>query len=243
MSHTLNVQLLLRMKNGQLSRSTLCDAAFTVVLRQEIFVANLLQRPFEPFTEHCGFDTSLTPASDATWTFRVLARAGDISNYAYGHGEKTKDAWEMHLHYITEWNRLKPLTFCPTIHHKEPGQSFPTIWFINHFQLAAFQYYKLCDLLLMLLDPHVPIAGLDRAEKRDARLRDVVRSICGAAISNPKWFPAKLLAGLAIAICGDLFRDASEQAQLLDILEESEGHLGWPCLKVATRLRALWISS
>jgi hypothetical protein len=228
------------MKRGDLSQSTLCNAAFTVVLRQEIFVANLLQRPFEPFTEHCDFDTTLKPACDATWTFRILARAAEISNFAYGNGEKTRDVWEKHLRYVEDWNRMKPLTFCPIIDHKVTGHSFPTIWFIDHFQLAAFQYYKLCDLLLILLDTHMPIAGLDRAEKRDSRLKDIIRSICGAATSNSRWFPAKLLAGLAIAICGDLFHDEHEQAQLLEILEEAEGHLGWPCLKVATRLRALW---
>lgn len=83
----------------------------------------------------------------------------------------------------------------------------------------------------------MPVLGFNRAEKRDSSMRAIIRDMCGAAFANTKIFPAKLIAGLAIAICGDLFHDQDEQRQLLAILDKAENHLGWPCLKVAPRMR------
>lgn len=212
--HTLNVRLLLGLRRGELHRSALSDAALLVVLRQEIQVANMLQHPLETSTDYWNIDTSLMPGDDATWTQRIMAHAAEVFNFAYGCNSRSTTVWEMLSDYLAKCIHLRPETFRPILQSKNTHGSFPGVWFISDLQLAAFQYQKLCEILL--------------------------RDTCGAALSSDRWFPPKIAAGLAIAMCGDLFRDQTEQEQLMRILEEVETHVGWSCFKIASRLQAFW---
>lgn len=78
-----------------------------------------------------------------------------------------------------------------------------------------------------------------RQIKEDESRRDV-RRICGVALANRTVFPAIITAGLAVAICGELFTEQCDIDVLSKVLHEAEVHLGWPSLKVKDRLITFW---
>lgn len=146
-SYTLDVELLVRMKRAEVNNSILCDAVFVVVLRQEIFIANLLQRPFKPFTDCCNIDVSLKPACHAAWTTRIIARAAELSNFAYEDGPRPLQICQGHRRYLEGWDSLKPVIFSPTLRFQPPDQVFPTIfsWVIYHLRLSSIgTFAKFC---------------------------------------------------------------------------------------------------
>ncbi|KAF7593129.1 hypothetical protein BBP40_012008 [Aspergillus hancockii] len=110
-SHTVSAHILIRIKEGNICTSSFTDAALIVVLRQEIFVANLTQRPVGSFTDRCNIDTSLGPASEAMWTYRIIAHAAKITDFAYGDVMfRTKDRWNDLLQYgIVTIAMLRPV--------------------------------------------------------------------------------------------------------------------------------------
>ncbi|OJJ00175.1 hypothetical protein ASPVEDRAFT_26931 [Aspergillus versicolor CBS 583.65] len=91
-SHTLSAQLLICIRAGNITTSLITDAAFIIILRQEIFVANLTQRPVGSITEHCNIYTSLNPASEPMWAYRAIALAARSTDFAYdGNQSRTKE--------------------------------------------------------------------------------------------------------------------------------------------------------
>jgi len=234
-----------------------------VALRQEIIVANMTKRVVEPIADHCNVDMSLEPASDAMWTYRIIAHTARVTNFAYGNNAKNVLQWDRLWKYTIDWDRQKPDSFRPmycmngentsslvnessqsdTSHFHNERSTFPRIYYTYDCPIAGQQYLQLCRVLLLAHDPRTPVLGLGRADfqrNREEDIRDAVRLICGITISNPEYSPAKGTAGLAIGLCGELFSDLRETVELLRIVSEAELHLGWPCLKVSHRLRVFW---
>ncbi|KAE8379888.1 hypothetical protein BDV26DRAFT_258447 [Aspergillus bertholletiae] len=245
-SHTLSAHILVRIKEGNICTSSFTDAALIVVLRQEIFVANLTQRPVGSFTDHCNIDTSLGPTSEVMWTYRIIAHAAKITDFAYGDFMfRTKDRWNDLMQYIQEWEDSRPNSFMPIYSEAEhpPSSYFPKIWYCNDCHVAARLYLELCRILLLASDPGTSalrIGRFRRMQDNDNRIRDSVRVICGVALTNPEFHATRSTAGLAIGLCGELFHDPRETKVLLDLLSAAEFHLGWPCLKLKEDLRRFW---
>ncbi|RAL13055.1 uncharacterized protein BO97DRAFT_442546 [Aspergillus homomorphus CBS 101889] len=164
-SHAVSTPTLLQIKRGHFQSPRFSDAGMIVALRQEIFIGNMVKRAVEPSLAFCSVNWSLGPAADATWTYRMIAHAARVTNFAYGMGRA--------------------------------------------------QY----------------------VQKQEEEIRNAVRVICGIAMSNPESMPARLTAGLAVALGGELFDDPSETPELMRLVTEAELHLGWLCLKVSHRLR------
>ncbi|KAE8140013.1 hypothetical protein BDV38DRAFT_269417 [Aspergillus pseudotamarii] len=245
-SHTLSAHILVRIKEGNICTSSFTDAALIVVLRQEIFVANLTQRPVGSFTDHCNIDTSLGPASEAMWTYRIIAHAAKITDFAYGDVMfRTKDRWNDLMQYVQDWEDSRPSSFIPIYSEAEnpPSSCFPKIWYCNDCHVAARLYLELCRILLLASDPDASalrIGRFRRMQDNDDRIRVCVRVICGVALTNPEFHTTRSTAGLAIGLCGELFHDPRETKVLLDLLSAAEFHLGWPCLKLKEDLRRFW---
>ena len=244
-SHALSARVITRLRERDDSSSGLSDAAMIVALRQEIFVANLTQRPMELIIEHCNINHELEPASDPMWTYRIIAHTAKITNFVYTSTTRPAEQFDQLTRYLVDWRRAKPHSFNPIYQTHSSPESFPTLWYACDYHVAAEQYSCLCEILLRACEPTPPFLGVGRAEsqrRRDEESRIAVRRICGIALTNREYFPALLTAGMSIAMCGELFVDIRDTEVLLSVLEEAESHLGWPSLKVKERLRSFWLA-
>ncbi|KAE8149772.1 hypothetical protein BDV25DRAFT_130105 [Aspergillus avenaceus] len=245
-SHTVSAQILIRIKEGNICTSSFTDAALIVVLRQEIFVANLTQRPVGSITDHCNIDTSLEPTSEAMWTYRIIVHAAKITDFAYGDiTQRTKERWNALAQYVDDWEQQRPDFFVPIYSEPEhpPSSFLPKIWYCNDCHIAARMYLELCRILLLASDPDAStlrIGRLRRSRNNDDMIRTHVRVICGVALTNAEHYVTRTIAGMVIAMCGELFHDPGETRVLLDLLSVAELHLGWPCLKLKEDLREFW---
>ncbi|KAL7940587.1 hypothetical protein V8C42DRAFT_224152 [Trichoderma barbatum] len=261
--HAVSASILLQIQHGNVRPSSFSDAAMVVALRQEIFVANMTERAVEPIATYFNSNWSLEPATDATWTHRIIVHAALVTNFAYGSDTKDVSQWDRLWQYVHNWEQRKPNSFLPMYYaykkelwtFKPGGQKIsiggrgsttcilPTIHYTYDCPIAGQQYLQLCRILLLAHDPRMPFLGMGRAQylrNREEETRDAVRIICGISISNTEYMPARLTAGLSVAMCGELFTDPAETKELLRIVSDAELHLGWPSLKVSNRLRAFW---
>lgn len=263
-SHAVSAPILLQIKWGNIRSSGFSDAAMIVALRQEIFVGNMTKRAVEPIAAYCNIDRSMDPATDAMWTYRIIAHAARVTNFAYGNGPKNVLEWDQLWQYIYDWEHHKPDSFLPVYYSynrdlwtftagnqdgntsssmEAQGSVLPVVYYTYDCPIGGQQYLQLCRILLLAHDPRMPTLGMGRAhylERQEEEMRGAVRIICGISQSNPEHMPARLTAGLAIALCGELFNDPAETKLLLRLVSEAELHLGWPCLKVSYRLRTFW---
>ncbi|KAJ3952727.1 hypothetical protein N0V92_010830 [Colletotrichum tropicale] len=240
--------VLLRMRQHNLQPTELSNAAMAIVLRQEIFVANMIKRPVELLGEDCGIDGGLGPASDVTWAHRMTAHAARVTNFAYSNERRTTDLWDHLWGYLNSWDQAKPSSFEPlndihSIGLKNRASTFPAIYYMHDCAVSGRQYLEICKIILLAHDPRTPSLGLGRAsyvKAQEEKIRESVRIICGIWMSNEEHVPARVLVGLAIGIAGELFTDPDETRQLYKIVLEAERHVGWPCLKVSPSLQAFW---
>lgn len=263
--HTVSVPMLMRIQSGSIQATDFSDAAMIVVLRQEIFVANMKRRPVEHITEYCRIESSLEPASEAVWAHRMIFYTARVTSFVYGDGTSTTRDWDCFFKYLDDWEERKPASFqpinfactepssactinepcesCGTRRALLPKSKFPAIYYTYDCPVAAQQYRQLSRILLLAHNPRVAALGLGRSsclQGQESEIRQSVRIICGIAKSNLEYMPASLTAGLTIAMCGELFSDPAEVAELFQMVSEAELHLGWPSLKVRDRLKAFW---
>ncbi|KAF9875548.1 hypothetical protein CkaCkLH20_06929 [Colletotrichum karsti] len=243
--HTVSAPLLLRMRQRSTRHTELSNAAMTIVLRQEILVANMVKRPVELLGRDCDIDDGLGSATDVMWAHRMTAHAARVTNYAYGSEPRTLDAWDLLWRYLEDWDSAKPIAFEPlneTSTESHVG-SFPALYYLSDCAVSGRQYLEICKIILLAHDPRTPSLGLGRLSylrAQEEKIRNAVRTICGIWLSNQEYVPARVLAGLAIGMTGELFTEVNETSRLLEILLEAERHVGWPCLKVSPGLRRFW---
>lgn len=257
-NHAVSTTVLLRLKQGNVQSHDFSDAAMIVALRQEIFVANMTRRPVESVGDFCNITNTLTPASDTVWACRSMLHAARVTSFVYGEENLNKTEWDRLWQYTEAWDSARPDSFKPIYHGPAPssgpdfrsgcppsGQdtSLPKIVFTYDCPLAGFQYMQLSRILLLAFNPRRQILGVGSREfllKQDEEIREAVRSICGAGLSNPEYTPAKMTAGLSIAMCGEMFSNPGETRELLRISSEVEMHIMWPRFRVSQALRAFW---
>lgn len=219
-----------------------------IVLRQEISVANMTKRPVELSGHDCGIDDSFDAASDVTWMLRIMSHTARITSYVYGSEGRSEALWDRHWAYLEEWERQKPRSFRPLNGENAPGEKsgliFPNLYYFNDSAIAGRQYLEICKIILLANDPRLPALGVGRSKYitlQEESMRNGVRIICGISLSNQQSVPARFLAGLAIAMTGELFTDPSETEQLLKIIVDAERHVAWPELKAGLDLRDFWM--
>lgn len=245
-THSVSASILLKIKSGGLL-SPFSEIWLIVALRQDIFVANMTQRPIESVESYCNTDQSVHQASDVIWCHRIIAHAARVTNFVYQGTPKDVVLWDSLWQYFIDWDLHKPNSFQPICCSSSPSTSadpdeayvLPRIYCSSDCSAAALQHWQLCRLLLLAYDPRSPVLGLGCADfqrKRDNEIRDAVRIICGVSESNPEYWPALTTAGLAIALSGELFSDPRETRRLYNISSGAEQHFGWPCFKVSRRL-------
>lgn len=229
-----------------------------VALRQEIFVSNMTKRPVESVGDFCTITDTLTPATDSVWAYRSMAHAARVTSFVYGTETTNKAEWDRLWQYTQAWEQARPDSFKPIYYApgfnpaahdssnhspRGPGSLLPKIVFTYDCPLAGFQYSQLSRILLLAFNPRRQMLGVGSREvllRQDEEIRQAVRSVCGAAVSNPEYMPAKITAGLCIAMCGEMFSNPDETRELLRISLECEMHMMWPMFKVSQSLREFW---
>lgn len=259
-SHAVSTTVLLKLKQGNVQSHRFSDAAMIVALRQEIFVANMTKRPVESIGGFCTIANELTPSSDATWAYRSMVHAARVTSFVYGVESSDKTQWDILWQYTQDWDQARPDSFKPLYYQasdpslvshpgisgdspRAQGSFLPSIVFTYDCPLAGLQYLQLSRILLLAFNPRRPSLGVGSRKlllAQEEKIREAVRCICGAAVSNPEYMPAKITAGLSIAMCGEMFSDPRETSELLRISSEVEMHMMWPRFKVSQALRAFW---
>jgi hypothetical protein len=120
------------------------QAAFRVVLRQEIVVAFRAQRPVQLLREYVEVDQHMDRADDWTMAFHIIVLCAEVLTYCYGDGPKTAEIWDDLAGRIHSWKSLRSASFEPL--HSIPGrcsdsQVFPEIWLLNDCHGMACKRY------------------------------------------------------------------------------------------------------
>jgi len=76
--------------------------------------------------------------------------------------------------------------------------------------------------------------------KAEARVRDLVKHLCGIALSNTRCQPALVPAIMAISLYGGFFTDEKERAALLGVLARTEQQYAWPTKRSHRLLLEEW---
>lgn len=119
----------------------------------------------------------------------------------------------------------------------------PEIWFLSDCHVTGVQHMDLASILLTVYDPRIPRLGLSqRAATRriEKEVMATVKRLSGIAISNRRAPPAMNTACMAIAMCGDLFTELSEQQALLEVLRYTDTEHAWPTADIQERLKEAW---
>ncbi|TVY14450.1 hypothetical protein LARI1_G007024 [Lachnellula arida] len=226
--------------------TSLRRAAFRVACRQEVYMAFIKQRPFS-LPQHDWNDyRSLEPADDHTWAHRVVVHCADVLMYCYGEHRSNNSDYDASVEYHASWDRLRPKSFEP-IYSKpadpSQGEVWPELWYLSDCHVTAVQHLDLSKILLTVYDPRIPRLGPSHraAIKRiEAEVNEIVKRLCGVAISNRRAPPAMNTACMAIAMCGDQFTDPREQQSILDVLVYTDTKHAWPTKEIQNRLKEAW---
>jgi hypothetical protein len=113
--------------------SSIWQATFLVVLRQEIVIAFRTQRPVELLREYIEADRSLSRTDDWALSFRIIVLCAEILNFCYGEEPKTVTIWDDLAGRTRLWMEAKPASFEPFLHRRADSESalFPQMWLLN----------------------------------------------------------------------------------------------------------------
>lgn len=112
--------------------STIRQAVFRVVLRQEIVIAFKAQRPVQLLPEYIQADRSLDRSDDWTLAFHIIVLCAEVLTYCYGDDPKTVQCWDKLMGRAQKWINSVPISFEPLLYRSPcQGQAFPTIMLLN----------------------------------------------------------------------------------------------------------------
>lgn len=184
-SHLMGTHMFVRAQEYH-ELSGMRQAAFRVVLRQEIVVAFRSQKPVQLLREYVEVDRAMNGQDDWTLAFHAIVLCAEILNYCYGEQPRTVEEWDEYERRARDWMASRSASFKP-LHRIQPRSSvhqvFPEIWLLNdchgmsssqekrkrvfsqsHPIVAAYQHYLICQVLLVAHNPRTPQLGPGRIE-------------------------------------------------------------------------------
>ncbi|KAH8650565.1 hypothetical protein BGZ60DRAFT_473863 [Tricladium varicosporioides] len=234
------------MRASEYQPSGIREAAFRVVLRQEIVFAFKTQTPLQLLPEYVQVDRAMDTADDWGSAFHIMVLCAEVLSYCYGEEQKLAETWDNLSERVSSWMESKSASFEPLFSVPagvKENQVFPQIWLLNDCHVAAHQHYLMCQILLVSHDPRRPQLGPKRTEAVESServIRDHVKDICGIALSNNHCIPAMFTASMVISVCGEFFRDYQDQKSMMEILVKTDVELAWPTASAQTYLLEKW---
>lgn len=245
-SHLLGIQVFMNTHGPAVVASDLRKASFWVGLRQEVTMALSSQRPIKISLCHSFIDQSLTDATDDMWANRIIVHCADVVQFCFGHDNQKSDDYRRLLKYDDDWLHSRPPSFLPVAFSAaDPGlsEAFPCIMYLSHSVVISVMHSLLARALLLCHDPTLPKIGVTRQtvlQNRDDEIRQLIRQLCGTAMSNKATIPAMITASLGISSCGDRFTSYVERIALLDLLVITHTVHLWPTEHIQTSLKKAW---
>lgn len=121
--------------------SAIREAAFRVVLRQEIVVAFKTQCPVQLLPEYVQVDRSMDRSDDWILAFHIIVLCAEVLSFCYGDDPKLADAWDDLSGRVQSWMDSKPSSFEPIRFVRarmSESQVFPEIWLLNDCHGTVF---------------------------------------------------------------------------------------------------------
>lgn len=226
-------------------------AAFWVALRQEVLSSFLKRRAVDFPLALCHDVRSLSPAPDAVWANRLVTLCADVLEYCYGSRDaapvRSVARWQALAAYQEELQASLPPSFealyRPDADPRDDEAIFPEVWHLDRCHVTGTNHGSLARLLLLVFDPTRPQSGPGSASRRremTRSVRDIVRRLCGVALSNRQSPSTFFEALMGIVTCGEDFDDARERTALLDVLGVMRREHAFPTESVAAQLRTAW---
>lgn len=240
------------------SLSSLRYSACLIALRQEIWSVLIHGRSFRlpllPVYDYGSLDDTIS-ADDYDWTNRIIVWCAHALKFCFRNDEDTysgrdrrsrTEQWEALKKFQNEWDEQPPPHFIP-LFHEEPdptqGRHFPMIWLNNRCQIMGLQHVELARIVLAVHDSKLQRIGIGANAAHQALeelLRNSTRRICGLAMSNQNCQEAMVTAAVGVSLCGEYFRDAGEQAAVVELMSTLEEKHAWPTSRVIGALREAW---
>lgn len=220
------------------------QAIYWAAFRQELWISLMTQRAFQ--LHIFPADRSFEPANDSVWATRTIAHLGDVSNFVFGEERHSVARYNQLMEENTSWRTCRPSSFDPFFFRSDrdgSGRNFPDIRFHEKSHVMGTQYNTLAHMLLTVHNPTIPQLGPARKQSRemvDRKAQDSVRTLCGVAQSNPRFFPCKFVACFAIALVGDRFTVREDQEKLRDLWYACEKAHGFPPTTSIVQLEESW---
>lgn len=235
---------------GTSQAHSLRHAAFRMALRLEVTVAFMKQRTVHLPLELWAAQRSFEDAEDTVWTYRIILYCADVLQFCYGNelplGKSRAERWEELKRFEDLWEFYKPPPFTPICDQKpDPGRGFcfPRILYMSDCHALGMQYLDLARILMTVYDPSIPLLGpesIAASRHTSATVQNIVKRICGTAISDRALAPSQIIAHLAIALCGHYFTNQDEQKSVIDLLIYLEATHAWPTAKTIEELKQAW---
>lgn len=220
------------------------QAIYWAAFRQELWISLMTQRAFQ--LHIFPADRSLEPASDPVWATRTIAHLGDVCNFAFGEDRHSISRYSQLMDENRAWRTRRPDSFDPFYYRQDRdggGRQFPDIRLHEKSHVMGTQYNTLAHMLLVVHDPTIPQLGPAHKQSRavvDRMVQEDVRTLCGVAQSNGKFFPCKFVACFAIALVGDRFPIREDQERLRDLWYACERSHGFPPTTTIQQLEDSW---
>ncbi|KAG9200637.1 hypothetical protein G6514_006815 [Epicoccum nigrum] len=220
------------------------QAIYWAAFRQELWISLMTQRAFQLHVFPA--DRSLEPANDSIWATRTIAHLGDVCNFAFGEDRHSIPRYSQLMDENRAWRTRRPDSFDPFYYRQDrdgSGRNFPDIRLHEKTHVMGTQYNTLAHLLLVVHDPTIPQLGPAHKQARaavDRMVQEDVRTLCGVALSNGKYFPCKFVACYAIALVGDRFTLREDQERCRDLWYACERSHGFPPTATVQQLEESW---
>ncbi|PVH84910.1 hypothetical protein DL98DRAFT_452276 [Cadophora sp. DSE1049] len=243
--HSLGTQAFLRSQEAQVPSTGLHQAAAWAGIRQEIYASlTMHRRPAIKATS--SMIKSLSSSDDCAWANRAIDHCSKVLEFCFGESGDGGLCHDALLRNNMEWGTQRPESYDPLCFLIPEDSTSCPFWDVRlhaDWHVMGWQYISLARLILIIHDPNIPQAGIDRQSswmRVNDQARYALKLLCSIAVSNPTTPAAIVVACMGIKIGGNLVEGREEQRAVLEVLTQTEEGHGWPTRTLRSNLKEVW---